>query len=178
MWEPQHLTTPWASTACYRDTFNFIFRWELWTGSTWCWLQTVLSVKNTSPSSRFSRQIAHKPYYVYPCPIVRLLAHNAHNHDHGKKVYKETLHRLKPWFVCFLFYSYVIVTHCCLLLRWKEETVSRSTRIANFINQRMNGISLEGKDTWSFVPFAVYTYAHALELVLQRNTLMASEEVP
>jgi hypothetical protein len=25
MWEPQHLTTQWASTACYRDTFTFLF---------------------------------------------------------------------------------------------------------------------------------------------------------
>jgi hypothetical protein len=25
MWEPQHLTTLWASTACYRDTFTFTF---------------------------------------------------------------------------------------------------------------------------------------------------------
>jgi hypothetical protein len=24
MWDPQHLTTVWASTACYRDTFLFI----------------------------------------------------------------------------------------------------------------------------------------------------------
>jgi hypothetical protein len=24
MWEPQHLTTLWASTACYRDTFTFL----------------------------------------------------------------------------------------------------------------------------------------------------------
>jgi hypothetical protein len=24
MWEPQHLTTIWASTACYRDTFTFL----------------------------------------------------------------------------------------------------------------------------------------------------------
>jgi hypothetical protein len=23
MWEPQHLKTLWASTACYRDTFTF-----------------------------------------------------------------------------------------------------------------------------------------------------------
>jgi hypothetical protein len=23
MWGPQHLTTPWASTACYRDTFTY-----------------------------------------------------------------------------------------------------------------------------------------------------------
>jgi hypothetical protein len=23
MWEPQRLTTLWASTACYRDSFNF-----------------------------------------------------------------------------------------------------------------------------------------------------------
>jgi hypothetical protein len=23
MWEPQHLTALWASTACYRDTFTF-----------------------------------------------------------------------------------------------------------------------------------------------------------
>jgi hypothetical protein len=23
MWKPQHLTTLWASTACYRDTFTF-----------------------------------------------------------------------------------------------------------------------------------------------------------
>jgi hypothetical protein len=26
MWEPQHLTTLWASTACYRDTFTFLYR--------------------------------------------------------------------------------------------------------------------------------------------------------
>jgi hypothetical protein len=25
MWEPQHLTTLWASTACYRDGFTFTF---------------------------------------------------------------------------------------------------------------------------------------------------------
>jgi hypothetical protein len=25
MWEPQHLTTQWASTACYRDTFTLLF---------------------------------------------------------------------------------------------------------------------------------------------------------
>jgi hypothetical protein len=25
MWEPQHLTTLWASTACYRDNFTFYF---------------------------------------------------------------------------------------------------------------------------------------------------------
>jgi hypothetical protein len=25
MWEPRRLTTPWASTACYRDSFTFIF---------------------------------------------------------------------------------------------------------------------------------------------------------
>jgi hypothetical protein len=25
MWEPQHLTTLWASTACYRDSFTFTF---------------------------------------------------------------------------------------------------------------------------------------------------------
>jgi hypothetical protein len=24
MWEPQHLTTLWASTACYRDSFTFL----------------------------------------------------------------------------------------------------------------------------------------------------------
>jgi hypothetical protein len=24
MWEPQHLTALWVSTACYRDTFTFI----------------------------------------------------------------------------------------------------------------------------------------------------------
>jgi hypothetical protein len=24
MWEPQHLTTLWASTACYRDTFTLL----------------------------------------------------------------------------------------------------------------------------------------------------------
>jgi hypothetical protein len=26
MWEPQHLTTLWASTACYRDTFTFFLK--------------------------------------------------------------------------------------------------------------------------------------------------------
>jgi hypothetical protein len=26
MWEPQHLPTLWASTACYRDTFTFCFK--------------------------------------------------------------------------------------------------------------------------------------------------------
>jgi hypothetical protein len=25
MWEPQHLTAPWASTAVYRDSFTFHF---------------------------------------------------------------------------------------------------------------------------------------------------------
>jgi hypothetical protein len=25
MWEPQHLTTLWASTACYRDTFILLY---------------------------------------------------------------------------------------------------------------------------------------------------------
>jgi hypothetical protein len=25
MWEPHHLTTLWASAACYRDTFTFFF---------------------------------------------------------------------------------------------------------------------------------------------------------
>jgi hypothetical protein len=29
MWEPQHLTTVWAFTACYRDTFTFFFS-PLW----------------------------------------------------------------------------------------------------------------------------------------------------
>jgi hypothetical protein len=24
MWEPQHLTTLWASTGCYRDTFTLL----------------------------------------------------------------------------------------------------------------------------------------------------------
>jgi hypothetical protein len=24
MWEPRHLTTLWASTACYRDSFTFL----------------------------------------------------------------------------------------------------------------------------------------------------------
>jgi hypothetical protein len=24
MWEPQHLTTLWASTTCYRDTYTFL----------------------------------------------------------------------------------------------------------------------------------------------------------
>jgi hypothetical protein len=24
MWEPQHLTTLWASTACYKDSFTFL----------------------------------------------------------------------------------------------------------------------------------------------------------
>jgi hypothetical protein len=27
MWEPRRLTTLWASTACYRDSFLNIFRW-------------------------------------------------------------------------------------------------------------------------------------------------------
>jgi hypothetical protein len=26
MWEPQRLTTLWASTACYRDSFTFLFK--------------------------------------------------------------------------------------------------------------------------------------------------------
>jgi hypothetical protein len=25
MWEPEHLTTLWASTACYRDSFTLLF---------------------------------------------------------------------------------------------------------------------------------------------------------
>jgi hypothetical protein len=25
MWEPQHLTTLWAFTACYRDSFTFLY---------------------------------------------------------------------------------------------------------------------------------------------------------
>jgi hypothetical protein len=28
MWEPQHLTTLGASTACYRDTFTFFFSYH------------------------------------------------------------------------------------------------------------------------------------------------------
>jgi hypothetical protein len=27
MWEPRHLTTLWASTACYRDSFTFTYIW-------------------------------------------------------------------------------------------------------------------------------------------------------
>jgi hypothetical protein len=29
MWEPRRLTTLWASTACYKDSFTFIV-YELW----------------------------------------------------------------------------------------------------------------------------------------------------
>jgi hypothetical protein len=29
MWEPQHLTTLWASTACFRDTFIFLLYFAL-----------------------------------------------------------------------------------------------------------------------------------------------------
>jgi hypothetical protein len=28
MWEPRRLTTLWASTACYRDSFTFTCKWK------------------------------------------------------------------------------------------------------------------------------------------------------
>jgi hypothetical protein len=28
MWEPRRLTTLWASTACYRDSFTFFYHWN------------------------------------------------------------------------------------------------------------------------------------------------------
>jgi hypothetical protein len=54
MWEPRRLTTLWASTACYRDSFTFSFllyvclvaRWTVlrkW-HSTHCYLQELLSI--------------------------------------------------------------------------------------------------------------------------------------
>jgi hypothetical protein len=30
MWEPRRLTTLWASTACYRDSFTFTLIWDLY----------------------------------------------------------------------------------------------------------------------------------------------------
>jgi hypothetical protein len=30
MWEPRRLTTPWALTACYRDSFTLPFYTTIW----------------------------------------------------------------------------------------------------------------------------------------------------
>jgi hypothetical protein len=45
MWEPRRLTTLWASTACYRNSFPFF----LWNLSTLLWLRPCLE-KHPSPA--------------------------------------------------------------------------------------------------------------------------------
>jgi hypothetical protein len=62
MWEPQRLTTQWASTACYRDTFNFFLPYKkfrkirIFTLLPWRWMQcltrkTLLSLYQTTMCS-------------------------------------------------------------------------------------------------------------------------------
>jgi hypothetical protein len=42
IWNPGRLTTLWASTACYRDSFTFNFTWFMISTQNFTWLATVM----------------------------------------------------------------------------------------------------------------------------------------
>jgi hypothetical protein len=63
MWKPQHLTTLWASTACYRDSFAFFTQWTkgcVGPEHVWImWRKERSLESNTDFSSSLSRPSSH-----------------------------------------------------------------------------------------------------------------------
>jgi hypothetical protein len=69
MWEPQHLTTLWASTACYRDSFTLLVDGMTDGQMSLILRQTVASVVGIVVVSMFVQNKTHRILYIVEVQI-------------------------------------------------------------------------------------------------------------
>jgi hypothetical protein len=65
MWEPRRLTTLWAFTACYRDSFTFTYAWERL--FILCFRSWIANVQTTAGALRCPRRGPYENFKIFMC---------------------------------------------------------------------------------------------------------------